>query len=136
MGQKKSKCVKKLKFSKMKNTEEILFFANLKINGEIVSENFASFVKPKLIELANPEIKTEIKKTDKNIFELKISSAKPALCVWVELKETDAVLSDNFFNLSPATEKVITINSAKNLTLKEINSKLIVKSIWNTYSSF
>ncbi len=143
----KSKCVKKISFKKTllkgercKNTEEILFFANLKIDGKIVSENFASFVKPKHIELTNPKIvslcrtgQSSSKFGNNNTFELKLSSDKPALCVWVELKDTDAVLSDNFFNLSPATEKVITINSQKKLTIKEINSKLIVKSIWDTY---
>jgi len=140
----KSKRIKTVNFSKLKTEDDILFFANLKIDGKIVSENFASFVKPKQIELVDPEIKTICNPLSRgvpdragcvtsNTFKIKLKTEKPALCVWVELKGTDAILSDNFFNLSPATEKIITINSTKKLTLKEINSKLIVKSIWNTY---
>ena len=129
----KSKCVKKINFSKTEKAEGILFFANLNIGGKIVSENFASFVKPKHIELVNPKIVARASECRDKSFKIKLSSDKPALCVWLELKDTDAKLSDNFFNLSPSTEKVITINSSKKLTLKDINSKLIVKSIWNTY---
>ena len=139
----KSRCVKKLNFKShplkgkkggCKTADEILFFANLKINGKFVSENFASFVKPKHIELAKPEIVINISKCeDNNTFSIKLKSAKPALCVWLELKDTDAKLSDNFFNLSPATEKVVTITPSKKLTVKELDKKLIVKSIWNTY---
>ena len=139
----KSKCVKKLNFKipPLKgdqggcyNAEEILFFAILKINGKVVSDNFASFAKPKHIELAKPEISTRISKlSNSNTFSIKLKSDKPALCVWLELKDTDAKLSDNFFNLSPEIEKEITINPAEKMTVKELKNILIVKSIWNTY---
>jgi len=133
----KSKLVKKINFKKIISDkcpeDDFLFFVNLKINSKIVSENFASFVKPKYIEIVNPEIKTKIKKTGENTFSIKLKSKKPALWLWLELINIDATLSDNFFCLSPSSEKTVTINPAKKLTLKKLKSKLIIKSIWDTF---
>ncbi len=61
-----------------------------------VSTNFATFARPKHLELVEPEIAAGVKKLDDNQFAVTLTAAQPALWAWLELDGADAMFSDNY----------------------------------------
>ena len=81
-------------------------------NGEMVCENYASFVRDKYLNLKKPNIKYYLEEKD-GLYHLHLISDTYTKYVWVDLKKQDVIFSDNFFNLYRGEEKVITFASGK-----------------------
>ncbi len=111
----------------------LMLWIGLKTNGEIVSDNFVSFAKPKHMELAEANIEYQVKEVNENEFTLVFIAEKPALWTWLELDNFDADFSENFFHLYPGKELAILVTPEENMTADELRKKLIVRSIVDTY---
>ncbi|MBO4623125.1 MAG: glycoside hydrolase family 2 protein [Bacilli bacterium] len=87
--------------------------------NEGVFENYASFVRDKYLELAKPNIKYYLEKKDDEYL-IHLVSDTYTKYVWVDLKNTDVIFDDNFFNLYKGEEKVIKFKSNKNIKERDI----------------
>lgn len=102
----------------------IILWLALRHEGVIISENLATFSKPKNLNLHIPAITMTNYDKGKDCYDVTLETDKPALYVWLELK--GAKFSDNFFHLRPGQPKTVQVTSA---TL----SGLQVKSLIDTY---
>lgn len=105
------------------------------IGNEVVSSGTVLFVRAKHFNFVNPEIKTDIsEESDK--FIILVKSKAFARFVELDIKEADAVFSDNFFDLSAGCGRRIEIRKdrlSKNLSLADLRSQLTVRSLIDTY---
>ena len=109
----------------------LVFFLELALDGRPVHRNLALFSRPKHIPLESPELATEILSTDDVHTEVKVSSDKPALWVWLSVDgDPDARFSDNFFHLAAGQSRTITIASAGPLD----PDTLRLRNLTDTYS--
>ncbi|AZO94803.1 glycoside hydrolase family 2 protein [Halocella sp. SP3-1] len=113
--------------------QNLLLYSELKLGGEIVSDNFLSFAKPKHLELVQPGIEYEIEKICDKKYKLQFTAVKPALWVWLEVAGIDARFSDNFFHLYPGRKIDIILEINQNLTLPLLREKIMIRSLVDTY---
>lgn len=110
-----------------------MFWVELEVNGEVVSSDFASFARPKHLELLDPEIQANIRQTMNGSALITLNARKPALWAWLDLKNTDARFSDNFFHLQPHKPVSVEIITNDKMNLAEIKKQLQVRSLFDTY---
>lgn len=103
------------------------------VNDTVVSEGTLCFVKYKHLDFANPNLKTTIS-DDNGTLKITVSAENFAKFVRLDLTNTDAVFSDNYFDLIGGEEKTITIVRSNNsLTLEELKNQLTASSLYDTY---
>jgi beta-mannosidase len=105
----------------------------LKTKDGQLSENFISFIKPKHLELQNPQIKYTVEQDRGGDLTVTLSSKAPALWVWLETSDVDIMLSDNFFHMVQGKEKTIAVKPNKTVEIEEIKKTLQVRSLYDTY---
>ena len=130
-------CVKKLDLSSLiakYGKRNLLVWLELFVDDsdKSISRNLVLLSRPKHLELHAPQIKTSAKKTDIG-YNVTISSATPALWVWLEIKGLDAAFSANFVHLCPDNPIEIQVTTEKLMTLSALKSKLLVRSIVDTF---
>ncbi|GAA0290543.1 beta-mannosidase [Gracilibacillus halotolerans] len=106
--------------------------AELYINDRSYSNSTVMFTKPKHFMFLNPELTAAVKETDTQ-FQINITSAAFAKYVEVSLS-LDAVLSDNYFDLSAGDTKIITIDKKElppEMTMKDLEKLIQLRSIYN-----
>ncbi len=96
------------------------------------SRNLVLFSRPKHLELRQPKIKTSIKKSEFG-FKVTLSSSTPALWNWLEMKDSDAVFSNNFFHLCPNSPLEIDVTTKKTMTTLGLKNQLLVRSLIDTF---
>jgi beta-mannosidase len=132
----KSRCVKVVKLPenlKTHNIRDIMFWVELSLNGKSVSSNFASFTRPKYLELHKPDIKVDITRKEKENAVLTLTAKTPALWVWLDMENTNARFSDNFFHILPGKPVEVTLKTDVQLFVAEIRQRLRVCSLIDTY---
>ena len=97
-------------------------------------EDAAFFVKIKHVELPEVMIRTEISETE-DAFEISLASDGFAYRVMLDLKEHDAVFSENYFCLTgaPCTIQVQKKDLSAPLTLREFMDELTIFSLRDSY---
>jgi len=133
-----SQCCESLDFSdvirsKAEMRKYVLVFKYTE-DKKIVSSGSTLLVKPKHFEFLNPYIKMQISETDKE-FKIKLYSSAYTKCVELDTIEFDVVFSDNYFDLLPSEEKIITIRRdciSDTVTIDMVKDNLKLKSIFNT----
>lgn len=111
-----------------------MVWLDLSMHGRCVSNNFVSFARPKQMELADPGISAKVKPARDGGFAVTLQAKKPALWAWLELADTEASYSDNFFHLAPGRQVEVTVRPAGPLTPAQFNKRLVVRSLVDTYS--
>jgi beta-mannosidase len=114
----------------------LLLWLELKIDEEVVSHNLVYFVRPKHLELQDPELTTQVHEMDDSPFAVTIEAKHPALWVWPDLPGVKAKYSNRFFHLRPGKSVIITIQPEKNLTLADFTKRLHVKSLIDTWKKY
>ena len=102
--------------------------ATLKEDGKIVSRKTLLLDKEKNLKLPKAKLKTVIC-VKGNTLELKIKTDKYARLVKAECSKTHLPFSDNFFDLLPGEEKVITMTLNDGMNAKEIAESIVVYSL-------
>jgi beta-mannosidase len=95
---------------------------------------FASFARPKHLELLNPEIQADIHEGKHGNVLVTLTARHPALWAWLDLKNTDVRFSDNFFHLPPGKPVTIELFTKQQLSAADIRAQLQVRSLFDTYS--
>lgn len=108
----------------------LVVWAELRVEGELVSSNSATFAKPKHLLLQDPELKWKVRKT-RSGFTVALKASRFALGVWLELDDLDAQWSDNFFDLPPGVTKQVEVTLPGNLSKAEFNKRLVVHSVFD-----
>ncbi len=113
---------------------DFMFWVELEVKGKVVSTDFASFARPKHLELGDPEIQADVRQGKNGTATVSFTARKPALWAWLDLKNTDARFSDNFFHLQPAKPVIVEITTNKKMSLADIKKQLQVRSLFDTYT--
>lgn len=109
----------------------LLLWLVLQADGQMLSANLVHFVRPKHLELHDPQLEMRVEERANGQAVVTLTSQQPALFVWLELPTADARFSDNFFHLKPGQNVTVDIEAAGS----SINWKrdLQVHSLYDTY---
>jgi beta-mannosidase len=113
---------------------DLLVWLEFAGEGAALSRNLVSFVRPKAMELRDPRIDWSVEATADGEFELKLRARRPALWTWIEAKDCDLRLSDNFFHLRPGRSQRIALCPERPLSLAQLRRGLRVQSLVDTYA--
>ena len=134
-----SKAFQSLDFSEQLNSKKQLREAYLEVTllkeEKPISCCTVLFVKAKHFNFIDPKISTEIFE-EKDQFVIKVKSQAFAKFVELNMKEADAVFSDNFFDLSAGMDKMITVQKnrlSEGISLEAFKRQLTIRSIFDTY---
>jgi len=104
-------------------------------DGEPFSGGTVLFCKAKHFHFEHPEIRMDITE-HADRFSIHVISSAFVKFVGLELKEADAIFSDNFFDLSAGTKKIVEVKKerlSKPMTLDDMKAYLTVRSLVDTY---
>jgi beta-mannosidase len=129
----------KLDFSKVLDTDEKRrnSYLEFKLTEEdlILSSGIVLFVPAKHFNFKNPELGINIKE-ESNRFVIGLTSKKLAKYIELDLKITDGVLSDNYFDMPGGETREIYLNKdslTRRITLQELRTELTVRSLYDSY---
>ncbi|WP_163578852.1 beta-mannosidase [Gracilibacillus saliphilus] len=106
--------------------------ATLYIDGEAYSNTTVIFTKPKHFDFLNPQLNFQVEEGNQQ-FTIQVSAKAYTKYVEIQL-EQDAVLSDNFFDLSQDEPKTVTIPKnrlTETLTKAELERTLSIRSVYH-----
>jgi len=112
---------------------DLMLWLEYTVKGKPVSTNFATFARPKHLELADPRIALDVAAMGNNQYAVTLTAARPALWAWLELAGADATFSDNFAHLYPNSPHRVIVTPAKPMTLKQFTRALTARSLIDTY---
>jgi len=110
---------------------ETLVWLELWRGGEIISSDFVTFVRPKALNLADPEIETEIVRAGDARYHVTLTALRPALWAWIEIADADARYSDNFICLRPGVPRTIDVALREPLDENDFAVALKTRSIFD-----
>ena len=99
---------------------KFIFYASLEKDGIPVSFNYCTFDRPKHLDLRRPTSCREVTQNNDTAFDIQVKTSRPTLFTHLELAETDARFSDNFFFLPANATVNLTVAPKKQLTLEEV----------------
>jgi beta-mannosidase len=99
-------------FSSVNSADAATIFAvtDLLVDGKMVSSNILYLVPAKQVHLPEPVIASELN-SDGTSYRLRLTSKALARSVYVSFGDTDAQVSDNYFDMIPGQPVDITIHS-------------------------
>jgi beta-mannosidase len=112
---------------------QLMVWLEFAVKGERLSTNFASFARPKHLDLAEPGIDLVVEPLGAEQYAVTLSAAKPALWAWLELDGAEARFSDNFVHLRPGRSQRIVATTGRALPLDQFRAGLRVSSLVDTY---
>lgn len=97
-----------------------------------------SFVPFKHLELMDPQVRWNLQEPSPGSYRLSINSKNFAKFVEIDLKDFDAVTSDNYFDLDPGETRVILFNSVRPagsmpINLKNLTESLVVRTLFDSF---
>lgn len=131
IGPHQSRSVATLKLDKLISeygSGNILVWLKLEVNRKVVSENLVSFVPPKDLSLADPQLKARVVK-DGGDFLVTITAKNPTLWCWLDLADMDATYSDNFFHVAPEHPVSILVTPRRKADEAGFKASLRVRSL-------
>lgn len=103
------------------------------IDGKVVSDGTVAFEKYKHFNFVEPKLTADVF-TLNGVTKIKLSAENFAKFVCVDLKDADMWLSDNYFDITGGSTKIIEIERlSEKLSIDEIKQQLVVKSLFNSY---
>ncbi len=117
---------------KEENRREVVLVAELWKGGKFLARQLATFVPNKHLELAAPQIETEVSKAGQDLV-IKIKTSCLARFVELELDGVDVVFTDNYFDLPAGQAATVTCQLPEGWTLQQARSALWVRSLVDSY---
>ncbi|MBC8084100.1 MAG: hypothetical protein H7Z21_12900, partial [Hymenobacter sp.] len=102
-------------------------------NGTVLSRNNYYFALPKEMALPKPSIAATWTQTNDSTFRVTLQSKTLAREVNLTLSEKDGFFVDNYFDLLPGEKKELTFRSQGPITLAELRSQLVVRSLVDAF---
>jgi beta-mannosidase len=116
----------------VENRRQVVLVYELWHGDERVSVGLMPFIPTKHLALADPELTTTVTARDGD-FEIAISARKAARFVWLELEVTDAIFSDNYFDLPAGRTVTVKLLATKGWTAKHVREMLHVRSLAGSF---
>jgi beta-mannosidase len=130
-----SKCAYTLDFSHQlsadKRRETVLVY-ELRQGDEQISMGVVPFVRTKHLKLADPKLRYTIAETNGGV-EVQITSQRLARFVWLELAGSDALFSDNYFDLPAGRTVAVTFAAPEGWTTEQVREALRVRSLVDSF---
>jgi beta-mannosidase len=120
-------------FISEENVRKLVFVAELWQGKRLTSRQTATFTPIKHLELAEAEISMEAREEDGMLITL-LKARSLALLVEVTLRGTDAVFSDNYFNLPAGRGVEICCRMPTGWTLEQAKTALQIRSVYDSYA--
>jgi len=131
-----SRRVKTLSLKKLladRRDRDLLIWLTLTVDGAVVGRDLVTFVRPKHLDLADPQLSAKATMADNGGFDVTLTAKRPALWAWIEVEGVDARLSDNFVSLPGDEPVTLRVEPAEPLTLRQFRKRLRVRSLWDTW---
>jgi beta-mannosidase len=103
--------------------------------GKVISEGSTLFVRPKHFDFLNPEINFKVEEQENN-FVITVSAEAYGKFVELDLKNSDCIFSDNYFDISKGADRIIYVNKDsldRELSLEQFEKELKVRSVFDMY---
>jgi beta-mannosidase len=120
-------------FISEENVRKLVFVAELWQGKRLTSRQTATFTPIKHLELAEAEISMEAREEDGMLITL-LKARSLALLVEITLRGTDAVFSDNYFNLPAGRGVEICCRIPTGWTLEQAKTALQIRSVYDSYA--
>jgi beta-mannosidase len=121
------------KHLKERGARALMVWVELNVDGRRVGTDLVTFARPKHLELVEPDIKAKVKSNQGGGFTVTLRAKAPALWAWLELEDSEARFSDNFCHIRPGKPVRVTLRTEKPATTAEIEKRLRVRSLIDTY---
>jgi len=118
---------------KARGADDLMLWLELVADGERLAENFVTFVRPKRLNLPDPELEVEARSDRKGGFDCRIRARRPALWLWLEAEGLDARYSDNFLCLPAGGTAEIKVTPAARIALPRFRRSLRARSLFDTF---
>ncbi len=132
-----SQCVKTLELQDAVGQHgkyDLLVWLELLDGDRRVSADLVTFVRPKHLELPDPQLSATVTGSDENgNLLVRIDAQKSALWTWLELTNTPSRASDNFFCLRAGQSAYLSVTPETPLSPEEAADQLRVRSLYDTY---
>lgn len=112
---------------------DLLLWLKLDIDGRTVSENLATLVYPRELELLDPQLKADVTERGDD-YRVQLTAAHPALYTWLSFDGFDARCSDNFVHIRPGAPVEITVHPAVPTTREAFVKAMHLRSLYDTYT--
>ena len=113
---------------------DVMVWLDLRIDGKVVSSNWASYARPKHLELLDPAITVRMDGVAPDGgHRVTLEAARPALWAWLELAGCEARYSDNFVHLAPGHPAEIVVYPEQSFSPAALRDALRVRSLIDTY---
>ncbi|MBZ0302815.1 MAG: glycoside hydrolase family 2 protein [Anaerolineae bacterium] len=136
IGAQESQCIQTLDLSQPlaeHGARNLLLWVWLVQGDALVSSNFVSFVRPKHLELPDPQISLTVHDDEDGVV-VRLEAQRPALWAWITIPGVVARYSDNFVHLLPGQPVEIEVsNLPADLTPEAIQSRIKAYSLVDTY---
>ena len=109
-----------------------MVYAELLVNGKVVSSHDYFFAPFKDLTFSKPTINSEVTHT-RGGFNIKVTTDKFAKAVYLSVPEHDGFFSDNFFNLAPGREITVEFRSRKPITVEQLKERLRIRSVFDAF---
>ena len=110
----------------------LLVWIAFETGGQTVSENLATFAKPKELGLADPGLSIEVA-GEGTRWTVTLSAKRPSLWTWLAVSGAGARYSDNFVHLSPEEPAKIVVTLDKEVSKEEFVRSLKARSLHDTF---
>jgi len=110
--------------------DKILVWLKLQVDGQTVSENLVTFVRPKELNLPDPKIKLTAR-ADGEDYVATLTAEKPALWAWLHSDEIDPAYSNNFFHLAPNAPLEIRVRPPQPMLPADFGKSINVSSLYD-----
>lgn len=114
--------------------KEVYLEYSLYESETLIASGVKLFVKPKEFQFKSPEIMFSLSE-DEQEYIIHLTSTKMAKYIELDLNKDDCIFSDNYFDLTPAMPKTITVakqSLSTSLDLHAFEQQLNIKSLNNT----
>ncbi|MEN6450334.1 MAG: glycoside hydrolase family 2 protein, partial [Thermoguttaceae bacterium] len=112
--------------------KDSLVWLKVEIDGQTVSDNLVTLVRPKELNLIDAKLSADVAEKD-GAFLVTLKAEHPALWAWLDLDGVDAQYSDNFVHVTKDWSPTIKVTPAKPLSKAEFEKALRVRSLYDTY---
>lgn len=116
--------------------DEVDHYVRLELfeGGKVISENRFYFAPVKYMKLQKPKVQSEIMRREDG-YELSFTTDVLVKALFVDFKEYDFILSDNFFDLAPGERKSVQLNGkrAAGITAEELRAQMKLMSVVDTF---
>jgi len=123
------------RFLEAHGRRNLLVWLSLGDDAGVVSSNLVMFARPKHLELRDPGITWSVEDDGEGGFRVELAAEKPALWVWLSLRDADAKFSDSFCHLFPGQSQTVTARPLEPMSREEFEAQLVVASLVDTYGA-